>query len=890
MWGKIRIGLGVFVFGCSYFVSADTGNGAVVEDLEELRTLFYEHQDYWVPISLPGSMILFQDFGLTVPFNVSGFPRKFTKRLNGKISEFGVVTYETTLVEDPYTRQVVIYDTAGFSELWRMDVDPLRDPYAYLRWSYGLSAVDSFEGISIDEVLRLDSAKVAANFLLVEDIFYVDYVNAEYEAQLAVSAEPTAVSMSVPMPGGTNVSTNVTGTASTVTNSGDVVFTFSLPEGFWNHAEIFKTTNLKYVPWSVAENRMAVAGQSQIEWTDVGSSNQPAGFYILSDADLSDSTDSDGDGYTDLRERFISKTDPQSFDEIDVDSDGMLDFYEITLFGSTAPQPYGDFDGDGLVNTQEMLLIPGYPGFYDPEVRFRSDPSEPDTDFDGMTDFQETVTYPFLDPNDPSDWDYDRDGISNSVEIAIGTSLDKWDSDGDTLPDGIEYEWDASDPWVWDDVNYDGDNDGLSLYEEYQHNTDPGTADSDGDNTNDGDEVGQGGNPADPDDGGSAPEASDIVELKLTIGDHSTSESEIYEMTVDGERTIRLHSGTPGNVEIGTFTFRKGESYTVTLKHVGSDREAPDYDYTAKVEVADSAAAQSQSAPLAEGVENLLMLESTSTSSGTIIIDDTEGILGVHGTTGGPFLAEAKSAKVHVMNILVESIDATSDIEPTKINYQIYPPNVSIPSITFTAPGMTETRANQSGLVTFTYNQTDLVQGDNSFELEYLAEKTEFTATKEQVITSQALETVVATYPANQIPPVIIPLSIQHKLRAIYWRIVYENVDVLSGSYTLQLEKSTAMIEVFEDPNRTIAWHNEFHRYEDDEDVYDDGIMPELTGDQLPPITLHRKYNESTSSRFLQPGIGLTSIATLDNITFSEGGMQVQPYTLTNESVDQSLE
>lgn len=383
MLGKIILLLAAVLACCAITARSNTDD-VVVDNLEELRALFYEHQDAWIPLALPGEAILFQDFGLVVPFNANGdFPKRFIRRLPGEYSKHGIVTYQITLIEDSYTRQLVVCDTATMTELWRMDADPLHDPYAYLRWSYGLSAVDSLAGIHKTEIQRMDSAKVAADFLLVEETYYGDYVIAEDQARQAEAAMPMAMS-APPLPGGASM--NVTGGAGMVTNGGDVAVTFSLPLEFGGYAEIFKTTNLKYVPWSVAENRLSVIGGTELAWTDVGSSNQPCGFYILSDADLSNGTDTDGDGYTDLREIYITKTDANEYNFSDHDNDNLHDWYEVMLFGGniTNQSAADDFDGDGLLNGQEMNLFSN-------EVVFIADPTNPDTDGDGTDDGTEVA-------------------------------------------------------------------------------------------------------------------------------------------------------------------------------------------------------------------------------------------------------------------------------------------------------------------------------------------------------------------------------------------------------------------------------------------------------------------------------------------------------------------
>ena len=56
----------------------------------------------------------------------------------------------------------------------------------------------------------------------------------------------------------------------------------------------------------------------------------------------------------------------------DLDNDGILDGFEKWYFGSNAPLPGDDADGDGLILLNEFLL-----GF---------DPTDPDTDDDGIPD------------------------------------------------------------------------------------------------------------------------------------------------------------------------------------------------------------------------------------------------------------------------------------------------------------------------------------------------------------------------------------------------------------------------------------------------------------------------------------------------------------------------
>ena len=92
----------------------------------------------------------------------------------------------------------------------------------------------------------------------------------------------------------------------------------------------------------------------------------------------------------------------------DVDNDGLSDKWETTYFDSTTSQDgNGDYDGDGLTNSQEYST-------------YFTNPSKSDTDGDGMSDAWE-VQYA-LDPTDSADKysDSDGDGIPAWLEAREG--------------------------------------------------------------------------------------------------------------------------------------------------------------------------------------------------------------------------------------------------------------------------------------------------------------------------------------------------------------------------------------------------------------------------------------------------------------------------------------
>ena len=125
--------------------------------------------------------------------------------------------------------------------------------------------------------------------------------------------------------------------------------------------------------------------------------------------DLTDSADTDGEGLSDSTELTIG-TDPYN---PDTDDDGLSDYDEVYLLNYSpvsadtdsdgTPDGQEDPDGDGLTNIQEL--------------NFGTNMMNVDTDFDGLSDYDEVMTY----RTDPLRPDTDSDGVNDGDEIALGT-------------------------------------------------------------------------------------------------------------------------------------------------------------------------------------------------------------------------------------------------------------------------------------------------------------------------------------------------------------------------------------------------------------------------------------------------------------------------------------
>jgi len=252
---------------------------------------------------------------------------------------------------------------------------------------------------------------------------------------------------------------------------------------------------------------------------------------------LNNATDQDGDSLQDADELTYST----DWNDPDSDDDGMPDGWEVLQGSSCGLDPTSDdsaldYDFDNLLNLDEYLngtdpCVWDSDGEglsdYDELVTYLTDPLDPDTDGDGLDDYHEAVTVACLDANSadtdgdglmdgtPAGEDKDGDGVLDGGE----TDPCNPDTDGDGLSDGDEVNTYFTDPRAWDtdgdglddlleavtvacldansaDTDGDGlmdgtaageDQDGDGLVDPWE--TDPCSPDTDGEGINDGDEV-----------------------------------------------------------------------------------------------------------------------------------------------------------------------------------------------------------------------------------------------------------------------------------------------------------------------------------------------------------------------------------------------------------------
>ena len=203
---------------------------------------------------------------------------------------------------------------------------------------------------------------------------------------------------------------------------------------------------------------------------------------------------------------------------LDSDNDGLADFVE-EAYGTDTENP--DTDGDGLTDYEEIFIT-------------GTNPLKYDTDENGVNDAED---------------DTDGDGLSNKEELSLGTSVSSADTDED----------------------------GLSDYDEiYVYGTDPLKADSDGDKLNDGEEISIGLNPNNPETFG-VPDAEYKVEQTISadsevMSEVNTEESP-YELSLEisatGNADTRLSASESTYSAVTESDARLGGA--VELRYLGGD-------------------------------------------------------------------------------------------------------------------------------------------------------------------------------------------------------------------------------------------------------------------------------------------------------------------------------
>ncbi len=343
----------------------------------------------------------------------------------------------------------LVYYNAFDQQIWWTPAPADYNPYLF---AFQLYAVDSIEELTTQQLELGRSSNIGFEILLLPEVFMDSYKEdaamelaaqqellAAQEAALASSEESETVSVGIslvsaagslaesegldggmammsspPPPPGGGGGTN--GTSGSSTSNLLVELAITIPAGFGHmgHIETFTKDDLVYSPsWTSADDWIPTYGAEAVKWTDPASSNKMQRFYLVSNA-----ADTDGDGHSDLYEAWVGGTDSNTFNSVNVDGDDLHDWLELKIFGDLSQTGADDFDSDGLLNNEE-LVVSGQ------TATMLSNPALADSDAEGLDDYQERRVL----GTDAMDPDTDSDGRDDAAEVQGSPATDPHNPD-----------------------------------------------------------------------------------------------------------------------------------------------------------------------------------------------------------------------------------------------------------------------------------------------------------------------------------------------------------------------------------------------------------------------------------------------------------------------------
>jgi len=324
-----------------------------VADIYDLEEWFFLQQDFWMLLLPPDPDFILRQSGspAVLPFDWKDFPTDFVENLTWEY-ENSVPVYPITILEDPATHETVFLNGDG-KEIYSLPPADDYDPYAFLNWMYPdlYSGSYSRETVAYFESLY-DPARVWIETKLIpaESVELYLYTAARIREEAQKDDEDGGGDGMLLRFGEDYTNylwVGIQGPAQGLTN---IEIAVNIPDGFTSRVEIFTCTNLLDSWWTLAATNISTEGTNVVYWTyDLSGDDSPV-FFAAGNADI----DSDGDGLTDAREKFLYHTDPN---EWDTDGDGFSDGDEVNVYGTDpldkysvpAPQMLGT-DGKYIVD------------------------------------------------------------------------------------------------------------------------------------------------------------------------------------------------------------------------------------------------------------------------------------------------------------------------------------------------------------------------------------------------------------------------------------------------------------------------------------------------------------------------------------------------------------
>lgn len=281
--------------------------------VEDLAMFFREQQALYLHITPPTPDYVFRQTCGVIPFDIRGFPDAFLKGLIEETDK-GCPVYTVVVAEDSTTRETVFANAKGY-EIHAIGAAKDYDPWSVLDSIYP----DLYAGTyGNDQIAMMKEWYDPAHIQIEVRLIPLEYIEA-YAAEMAESyVAPSRDGISLMRYDGPPV-TDLQFTAIEVHTNGTLL-TLAYPTDFTNRVDIFSCADLVASWWDLAVTTNVNTSTNWIEWLDP--TPPTLRFYTAGNADL----DTDGDGLTDGREKFLYHTLATTND---TDEDSLSDYEEV---------------------------------------------------------------------------------------------------------------------------------------------------------------------------------------------------------------------------------------------------------------------------------------------------------------------------------------------------------------------------------------------------------------------------------------------------------------------------------------------------------------------------------------------------------------------------------
>jgi hypothetical protein len=242
------------------------------------------------------------------------------------------------------------------------------------------------------------------------------------------------------------------------------------------------------------------------------------------------------------------------------------------------------------------------------------------------------------------------------------------------------------------------------------------------------------------------------------------------------------------------------------------------------------------------------------------------------------------------------------DPHATEVRYHVDPHDFNLDSASFTAPGTTETRSNLPTNFFFSFDQRDLLPGENLIRLESTVggatKTTDITATRtlthappENLLSEIALFEILVSRAGER---GLVTVPVLHSIWGEFAFICY-STPAVPESKTLWVGTATVNISTESAPGiptQIAAW-NEILIYRSVDGDQLEETMSDPTGPTDPPQGPHFRSKNASVDAFFAPNENLAEIGKIDLIVFTDapGGDPVFPVAPgINTEVDLTLE